>query len=186
MKNKGFTLVELLAMLVVLGVLMTVTIPNIAGILGNQKKNIIKNDATTMVETAKVKVARGYVKKPKNNNECVVMSLNYLNDNDNINAGPNGGTYDEYDSFVIYKKVRVSNNNYRYDYYVRLIEKNSKYYYGIALEDIRNITESSNNVKKITGYNKIINETDSNKEEKIKNMTGSSCSSVTKYYQRES
>ena len=84
MKNKGFTLVELLAMLVVLGVLMTVTIPNIAGILGNQKKNIIKNDATTMVETAKVKVARGYVKKPKNNNECVVMSLNYLNDNDNI------------------------------------------------------------------------------------------------------
>lgn len=186
MKNKGFTLVELLAMLVVLGVLMVVAIPNISGILGNQKKNIIRNDATTMVETAKVKVARGYVKKPKNNNECVVMSLNYLNDNDNINAGPNGGTYDEYDSFVIYKKVRVSSNNYRYDFFVRLIEKNDSYYYGIALEDIKNITENNNNIKKITGYNKIVNETDSDKEAKVKAMTGSSCSSVTKYYQRES
>ena len=48
------------------------------------------------------------------------------------------------------------------------------------------INENNNNIKKITGYNKIVNETDSDKEAKVKAMTGSSCSSVTKYYQRES
>ena len=40
LKNRGFTLVELLAMLVVLGILMAVTIPNITGILNQSKENM--------------------------------------------------------------------------------------------------------------------------------------------------
>ena len=48
-KRKGFTLVELLAMLVVLGILMAVAIPNITGILGNQRVNGLKADAESLI-----------------------------------------------------------------------------------------------------------------------------------------
>ena len=36
--NKGFTLVELLAMLVVLGILIGISVPNITGILNQQRE----------------------------------------------------------------------------------------------------------------------------------------------------
>ena len=101
--NKGFTLVEILAMLVVLGILMAVAIPNISGILNNNRKNGYKSDATRMVDTAKMKVAKGNVKKPAKN-KCVVLALTYLNDSEDIVKGPNGGLYLEYESFVIIKR----------------------------------------------------------------------------------
>ena len=189
MKNKGFTLVELLAMLVVLGVLMTVAIPNITGILNNQKKNTLRNDATTMVETAKIKVAKDNLIKKPDAGKCIVFSLNYLNDNDNINAGPNGGQYDEFDSFVIYKKEK-NGNNVSYKYYVRLIENNVSYYYGIELEDIRNITENtSTNIKRIESYTSIgLSKTATDNESKLANNSTvkSVCpNGVTKYYVRK-
>ena len=42
--NKGFTLVEVLAMLVVLGIIIGVTVPKITGIFNNQKNNLISED----------------------------------------------------------------------------------------------------------------------------------------------
>lgn len=151
MKNKGFTLVELLAMLVVLGILMGITIPNITGILSNQRIGTIRNDAVTMVETAKIKVAKDeLIKKPTKNGECIVFSLNYLNDNDNIETGPNGGKYDEYESFVVYRRIKNYTEN-RYDYYVRIVEDNDGSYYGIEFDKLENINENkTDNIKKFS------------------------------------
>lgn len=122
MKKNGFTFVELLAMLVVLGILLLIAIPNISGMLKNQKLSSIKTDATNMVETAKTKASKNkYLKKPKNG-ECVVFSLSYLNDNGNIEKGPNGGLYKQYDSFVVYTRETTGSGGSKYSYYVRLIE----------------------------------------------------------------
>ena len=143
--RKGFTLVELLAMLVVLGVLMGVTIPNITGILGNNRLNVIKTDALEMVDKAKIKVARGDITERPKNNHCIVFTLDYLNDNGDITTGPNGGVYDQYESFIIYKR-----QGNRYKYYVRLIEDADERT-GFNFEDIDNINEvKNNNIKKIT------------------------------------
>ena len=147
MNNKGFTLVELLAMLVVLAALMIIAIPNITGIVGNQRLNTIRNDATTMVETAKVKVAKDeYIKKP-GSGKCLIFSLSYVNDNDNIETGPNGGEYNAFDSFVVYQNI-TSGNVTKYNYYVRLVETKDSKNYGIELENIKNIDEiTSSNIK---------------------------------------
>ncbi len=136
MKNrKGFTLVEILAMLVILGILMAVAIPNISGILNNNRKNAYKSDATRMVDTAKMKVAKGNVKKPAKN-KCVVLALKYLNDSDDIVKGPNGGLYLEYESFVIIKRI-----DNKYEYYVRLVEDAPGGNYGINMDTIPNINK---------------------------------------------
>ena len=55
--NKGFTLVELLAMLVVLGILMAITVPNISGILSQQKETAFIEDASKLINTAKMKMS---------------------------------------------------------------------------------------------------------------------------------
>ena len=83
LKNRGFTLVELLAMLVVLGILMAVTIPNITGILNQSKENIIKEDVNKMVDFTKVKIESKNIKKPSKG-KCLIFTLDYLDDNDEI------------------------------------------------------------------------------------------------------
>lgn len=130
MNSKGFTLVELLAMLVVLGILMAVTVPNISGILGQSKSNVLKEDVTKMVNTAKVKISSNKsISKPLDG-KCLIFTLEYLNDSDDYRQGPNGGKYDFYDSFVIVKRVGS-----QYKYYVRLVEYSDGSKYGIKIAE---------------------------------------------------
>ena len=133
-KKNGFTLIELLAMLVVLGVLIGITIPNITGILGTQRINAFKADANSLVERAKIKVEKDpLVDKPKTD-ECLVLTMDYLNDNDDFGSAPYGGLYHSWDSFVIYTKKEVSTGVYKYKYYVRLVEEFDGKYYSLDVK----------------------------------------------------
>lgn len=148
--NRGFTLVELLAMLVVLGIIMGVTIPNITGILSQSKKTAFIADANKMVETAKIKIVThkngsSAEKIPRiKSGECIVLTLNYLNDNEDIGKGPNDGAYLEYESYVIYKR-----NGNKNEYYVRLIEKNGDKYSGIQTASYDEIEKETVQIEKI-------------------------------------
>lgn len=124
MRKNGFTLIELLASLTILGLLMIVTVPNIVGILSQNRERIYNEDAKKMISTAKYKLAgtsNGVVKPALN--ECVVMSLGFL-DNGEYDNPPNEGEYLREQSYVVIKKVAGSTSEtYRYDFYVRLVEK---------------------------------------------------------------
>lgn len=152
--NKGFTLVEVLAMLVVLGILMGITIPNITGILGKSKENSIIADATKMVESAKIKITThktGYEKLEKlGDKQCGVLSLDYLNSNEDIGNGPNDGSYLSYDSYVLYTLVDVGGGSKKYKYYVRLIEEKETKYYGIDFVDYEKLDKGEYKPKSIT------------------------------------
>ena len=138
--NKGFTLIELLAMITVLGILMAVTIPNITGILNNSRLNVIKSDAQSIIEKAKVKTKSNYKIKNPTENHCIVFTLNYLNDNNDIGKGPNDGIYDPYESFIIYTRV-----GQRYKYYIKLVEITDDGQFGMNVidsEEIKKIKEN--------------------------------------------
>lgn len=54
MNNKGFTLVELLATIVLLAVITTIAVPSIMGISNNVKKNMLETKKDLMKENAKL------------------------------------------------------------------------------------------------------------------------------------
>lgn len=137
--NKGFTLVELLAMLVVLGVLMAITIPNITGILSQSKNNQIEQDVTKMVDMAKVKMNTDENAKYPTGKEAILFTLSYIDDERNLLTGPNGGKYYRYDSFVV---VLREGNSYKY--YVRLVEDNNTYKYGVNITDYSTFKKNKN------------------------------------------
>ena len=181
MKKNGFTFIELLAMLVILGIIMLVAIPNITGMLQNQKLNVFKGDATSMVETAKVKAnSERLLVKPKNG-DCIVFALNYLNDDDNIVTGPNGGQYDQFDSFVVYTR---SGNKYKY--YVRLVELYKSKKIGVALIEgstIKNL-KSTDLVTITTGSGLVKKDNRAQGISKLNAFTvvKSKCTTITNYY----
>ncbi|CAM5567707.1 type II secretion system protein [Bacillus circulans] len=62
--EKGLTLIELLAVIVILGIIAAIAVPSIAGIIQNSKEDAVKADAITVLNAAKNYVAANDI--PKN------------------------------------------------------------------------------------------------------------------------
>lgn len=123
MNHKGFTLVELIAMLVVISVLMVIAIPNISGIIKKNRESIGVEDMNKLVRGARTKFSVKSASYPKNPNACVVLTMNYIDTNDDFKQGVNNGDYDRNESVVVVKKVAKADSVFTYKYYVRLVEK---------------------------------------------------------------
>jgi len=117
MKNKGFTLIELIATMVVLSILMLIAIPNVVGI-------ITRNRNATYIEDAKKLATLGEYKYKSDTNltleqtgDCIIMKMSYL-DNGDIQDAPNGGEYKTDLSYVVVKRDTST-----IKYYVQLVEE---------------------------------------------------------------
>ena len=154
MNHKGFTLVELLAMLVVIGILMAITIPNISGILKNNRESIGVEDVNKMVGNAKTKMETGQAKNPPLNG-CIVMSLKFIDNNSDFATGVNGGNYDRDESVIVVKKeqLNASTATNTYKYYIRLVEVKGSQTYVIELVDYDTFAkEPENYIGQLTNF----------------------------------
>ena len=117
MKNrKAFTLVELLAVIVILGLMMGIAIPNIMGIIKKQKQSTYLEDAKKMVSRAEYMIRSNTEVKKPSGSDCILMTLGYL-DNGEFNSPPYGGAY-----FSNLSYVKVTNVKGKYEYRVQLFE----------------------------------------------------------------
>lgn len=166
----GFTLIELIATITILGIIMLVAVPNVIGVVNKNKNQTYVNDARKLVTLAKYKFdSDANVMRPSSTN-CVVMKISGL-DRSELQKGPEEGTYDENLSFVV---IRYENG--KYEYYAQLVEnynKNGTLYKGIALmkySDLVKIEAKSTSIK--SGYNSFKN---------IDSLGGIGCNSRTVY-----
>lgn len=116
MNERGFTLVELMATILIIGVVMAITIPNVTGIFNQGKLTTYGEDAKKLRNTAEY-LYRGdsSIDRLVDDGDCIVFSFKYL-DNDEYKP-PYGGYYLETKSFVVVKK-----ENKRLRYFVQLLE----------------------------------------------------------------
>ncbi len=106
--RKWFTLIELLAVLVILGLLVALAVPNVTGVVRRQRNSTYVEDAKRLGTRLKTMFAAN--PDLKKDNTC--YSLRFL-DNGDFEQGPNNGYYLRNFSYV-----RYAGGNY----YVTLIE----------------------------------------------------------------
>lgn len=117
-KNSGFSMVELLAAVVILGVLMMVAIPTVTNLLKDSKNKTYVDDSIRLVSTFEEKMRKDNMMPVPAVNNCIAINLTYL-DNNTFDDAPYDGEYHGLYSFVVARREDIN----IYKYYVRLVEK---------------------------------------------------------------
>lgn len=104
MKNKGFTLIELIAVVVIMAIIALIATPNIVSMIDTGKKEDYLADANEFISKATY-----MFKQEKYRNDTNVFNGNkiLLKDIENINDlnDPYGGTYDNTASYVSFSQT---------------------------------------------------------------------------------
>ncbi len=98
--KKGFTLVELLAVIVVLAVILAIAIPNVLGIIDNARKDSFASTAKMMIEAAKtVATSKAqYVPSATGYGRIIPWDVLSL---DNATKDADGGSYTTAECYVV-------------------------------------------------------------------------------------
>lgn len=154
----GFTLIELIAAITILGIIMLIAVPNVISVVTKNKNQTYVNDARKFVTLAKYKFeSDANIMRPTSTN-CAVIMLSSV-DRSELQSGPEDGTYETDSNATDQSYVVIKYENSTYVYYVQLIEtysnkNNTVQKKGIALmkyDDLVQI-DAKNSAIKTSGW----------------------------------
>lgn len=114
MNKRGFTLVELLGVIVILSIIMLIAIPNVTSVLEKSKRSTYLADAKKLISQVEYEISNNTIEKP-NSAEILRIRLSYVGTSD-VSKDPDGNPYDKNNSYVIV----IRKDNYL-EYYVNLV-----------------------------------------------------------------
>ena len=133
MNKKGFTLVELLGVVVILAMIMLIAIPNIMSLVERTKKDGYIGDAKKMVYLVKSEIKKGRVDKPSAEQTKKITLKDLLTKD--LEKDKDGYTYDLNKSYVY-----ITRENGNLVYYVQLVSDKGKTYRGIKLVNVEDLS----------------------------------------------
>lgn len=135
--NKGLTLIELLAVIVVLGIIALIVVPNVLRIVNNSRKDSAVVSAKGYIESVKASIVQQIGSKKFKASSCDVIEQGNLSCND-------GNTYEVYaenkkpESGTIYfsNKTIVNISNLKFGKYFINTDANGEYYASTIERDL--------------------------------------------------
>ncbi len=120
--SKGFTLIELIAVIVILGVIMTIAIPNIVATLDKNRRDTFIKDAQRAITSAEYTIRSNPKYEWPDSNTIVVFPLNKIKNLD-LEVSSFDTYYSLKDSFIAITKEPINDmpEVYDYVYYVHLV-----------------------------------------------------------------
>jgi prepilin-type N-terminal cleavage/methylation domain-containing protein len=112
MKKKGFTLVELLAVIAILAILVIVAMPNVLGMFNQAKYNTFVTEVQSYMDAAKTGFVSAALTKPAQSITFSSIDADTTND---LSMSGNKNYYVVMDRFGKYERVVIWDTNYCYD-----------------------------------------------------------------------
>lgn len=100
--NKGFTLVETIAVIIILGVVLSIAVPSITNVVKSTNKNRMISDAETFISEVKEYVESDTIGNTPKDNKYKLVNIK-----SKLSKSPYGRNYNMESSFVI-----INNNSY--------------------------------------------------------------------------
>ncbi len=113
--KKGFTLVELLAVIIILGLLTIIAIPSIIGILNNEKENISDSMKNIIINASSLYIEDNSGVYPKVNNNVYCIKLESLVNDNRLSKPLKDPVTNKGIDLNKYVKVSIINDLYNYD-----------------------------------------------------------------------
>lgn len=102
--NKGFTLVETIAVIIILGVVLSIAVPSITNVVKSTNKNRMISDAETFISEVKEYVESDTIGNTPSDNK---YTLEDIKGKTKLSESPYGGNYNMGSS-----SVTINNNSY--------------------------------------------------------------------------
>ncbi|MBR1385566.1 MAG: InlB B-repeat-containing protein [Bacilli bacterium] len=117
MNKKGFTLIEIIAVIIILGILLIITIPLVQKYITNSGKASMASTASAYVETVKAEYEMGEYGSFLDDEEIMIVPLEYIELEQGDTEKSKFASYDKDKSYVV-----ISPENNGYEFYINLVD----------------------------------------------------------------
>lgn len=115
MRNKGFTLAELLGVVIILGVIATIATISISNSMKNSKEELYNVQINNIISGAKTWASENVFDLPANDGESITLTLAQLKQAGFVEADITNPKTNELFSDGLQVKITKVDNNYKYE-----------------------------------------------------------------------